>query len=508
MRRLAVFGPAAIAAAVCIYQLTLPNVLLGVHGSSGLGYDDGVYFGAAVRLVHGAMPYQDFVLVHPPGVPLLLLPIALLSRLIGTAAGLALVRILTDLVVVANVVLAGRAVRHRGVAATWLASILMACYPIAVSADHSLILEPYLVFFCLLGVVAMFPNGELAPPRRLLWAGVFLGIATTMKIWGVLVVLVALAVCVPRVKQTLRPLAIGVVAGFVVPCLPFFLAAPHGFVHQIVGAQLSRTTLGSGSLPVGERLLHLSGLSGLTVLHAGTGLALLLAVGFLLLVGFGYGLSVTTTSRFDLFILGAAALTSLAMFRAHDMYDHYAYFPAAFYVLLAAVSVARIIERGSALPRLRWLGAPAVPVAAAVLVAGLAVPEQVHYAKTYLSGAFDPRFVVKTFVPKGSCVVSDQVSDALVSGRFVASGPCPAVVDPYGTWLTRYETHLPPYTGPVPADFEADWRIWLDEADYVIEVGPQSSIIPWPEDQVAWFNSHFTSVYSQSGLVIYRNNDS
>ena len=62
------------------YQSTRPGFLVGVTE-----YDDGPYFGSAVRLVHGSMPYRDFVLVQPPGITLLMSPAALLSYLVGTA---------------------------------------------------------------------------------------------------------------------------------------------------------------------------------------------------------------------------------------------------------------------------------------------------------------------------------------------------------------------------------------------------------------------------------------
>ena len=72
------------------YQYTRPGFLLGVTE-----YDDGPYFGSAVRLVHGSMPYRDFVLVQPPGITLLMSPVGLLTYWTGTAWGLAIGRILT-----------------------------------------------------------------------------------------------------------------------------------------------------------------------------------------------------------------------------------------------------------------------------------------------------------------------------------------------------------------------------------------------------------------------------
>src|SRR3954454_24103846 len=54
------------------------------YGLGALGnYDDGVHFAAAIGLVHGLLPYRDFLLLHPPGVALLLAPFAWLADLLG-----------------------------------------------------------------------------------------------------------------------------------------------------------------------------------------------------------------------------------------------------------------------------------------------------------------------------------------------------------------------------------------------------------------------------------------
>ena len=64
---LIIIGMTLLALAVRLYYFTRPGYLLGVTE-----YDDGSYFGSAVRLVHGSMPYRDFVLVQPPGITLLM----------------------------------------------------------------------------------------------------------------------------------------------------------------------------------------------------------------------------------------------------------------------------------------------------------------------------------------------------------------------------------------------------------------------------------------------------
>ena len=85
--------------ALRVYQLSRPGDLLGVTE-----YDDGVLFGNALRLVSGAIPYRDFAVVQPPGSVLLMVPVALLAKVTGTAWGLAIARILTVCADTANVI--------------------------------------------------------------------------------------------------------------------------------------------------------------------------------------------------------------------------------------------------------------------------------------------------------------------------------------------------------------------------------------------------------------------
>src|SRR6204780_5605031 len=92
-----------------LYQLSRPGFLLSVNE-----YDDGPYFGSAVRLVHGAVPYRDFLIVQTPGITLLMIPGALLSKVTGTAWGMGIGRILRSLVGAAWGALAALLVRQRG----------------------------------------------------------------------------------------------------------------------------------------------------------------------------------------------------------------------------------------------------------------------------------------------------------------------------------------------------------------------------------------------------------
>ena len=162
------------------FQYTRPGFLLGVTE-----YDDGPYFGSAVRLVHGSMPYRQFVFVQPPGITLLMSPAALLSYVTGTGWGLAIGRILTLLAGTAGVTLAGLLVRHRGVLAVLVTCGIMAVYSDAVAAAHTVLVEPWLVLFCLAGAVAVFDRDRItASTKRLAWGGVLFGFAGAVEAWA------------------------------------------------------------------------------------------------------------------------------------------------------------------------------------------------------------------------------------------------------------------------------------------------------------------------------------
>src|SRR5215472_17173328 len=104
----AIAGTTLVAFVLRAYLLARPGVLTVTQ------YDDGPYFGSAVRLVHGVLPYRDYALVPPPGITVLMSPIGLLTYLTGTGWGLAIGRVLTLLAGTASVPLAGLLVRHRG----------------------------------------------------------------------------------------------------------------------------------------------------------------------------------------------------------------------------------------------------------------------------------------------------------------------------------------------------------------------------------------------------------
>ena len=95
--RAAIIGTGALALALRLWILFLPGLM------SVTQFDDGPYFGSAVRLVHGVLPYRDYAFVQPPGITELMSPAALESYLGGTAWALVIGRVLSVLAGAADV---------------------------------------------------------------------------------------------------------------------------------------------------------------------------------------------------------------------------------------------------------------------------------------------------------------------------------------------------------------------------------------------------------------------
>ena len=75
------------------FLVRLLPVLRGVGLFGMIDYDDGVYFGSASALIHGLIPYRDFLLLHPPGILYVLAPFAALGNVVGDATAFAVARV-------------------------------------------------------------------------------------------------------------------------------------------------------------------------------------------------------------------------------------------------------------------------------------------------------------------------------------------------------------------------------------------------------------------------------
>ena len=238
------WGTPGVRAAIISTSLIALALRLWILFSAGLmsvtQYDDGPYFGSAVRLIHGVLPYRDYAFVQPPGITELMSPAALESYLGGTAWALVIARFLCVFAGTAAVVLAGFLVRHRGALAVMLTGGIIAIYPAAAASARTVLLEPWLVLFCLAGAVAVFDGDRpTSRTRRLLWGGVAFGFGGAIKVWAIVPVLVIVVLCLPHVRRA-AVFAGGVAAGFLIPVLPFVIVSPGRFYDDVVVAQLAR----------------------------------------------------------------------------------------------------------------------------------------------------------------------------------------------------------------------------------------------------------------------------
>jgi hypothetical protein len=264
---LVMLAATVIALAIRLYLLTRLRYLTGITE-----YDDGVYLGGAVSLISGTVPYHGFAFVQPPGILLLMVPVALLAKVSAITSAMAAARLLTVGASAACVALLGSLVRHRGAFVTLVACGVLAVYPDDIMAAHTLLLEPWMNLLVLAGACLAFREGRLAPPRRLLWAGALFGLAGAVKYWAVLPALGLLALCLltepedgpgrgqGRRRHRAVTFAGGAVAGFAVTVLPFAAPWPALFVRSTLLDQVARA---GSAVPEPLRLAHLTGLADL-----------------------------------------------------------------------------------------------------------------------------------------------------------------------------------------------------------------------------------------------------
>lgn len=484
-----------LALALRAYQLARPGHLLGVGD-----YDDGTDFGSAILLVHGVLPYRDFILVQPPGITLLMTPVALLSRLAGTAGAIAVGRILTVLASAGAVVLGGLIVRHRGVFAVVATCGLIAIYPGSVQAAHTVLLEPWLVLFCLAGVALTFDGDLLASSGRLTWSGVAFGFAGAIKLWAIIPAAVILVILLAGRRWAVRYL-VGVAAGFLIPVLPFAAMAPGRFYDGVVKAQLVRT---SARTPLLYRLQFLTGMTG----WQSAKLVVVIAA-VIMVAGVGgtlIGASLVTRQRPPLvewLAVAVAALVVVAFLVPDNFYYHYSAFLGPFLAMAFALPAARLID--SADHAGEWLRRAAAGVAALTIVAlPIAVPQAENTWNPTFSAGIAP---VKRVILPGACVVSDQASLLIAADRFVSSVPtCLPVVDGFGTSYALGGRSARA-AGAVPAVAEV-WNRAFSAAQYVLLTRSSTLRIAWTPELRAYLRGNFVHVngpWTEFDLYVRRN---
>lgn len=471
-----VVGLALLAAGLTALRLSRPAGLL--YASS---FDTSIYLGSAIRLVHGVLPYRDFVMLQPPGSVLLMTPFALISKVLGSRAALVMVNLCTPLLAFVDVALVGRLVRHRGWRAAAIACGFVAVCPFLYNALLNGMLEPLMVLFCLLGAILLFERDRLSSGRRIALGGLAFGFAGSVLVAAIVPTLVAGALCCRSVRGRLLPFAGGVAAGFLIPALPFFVAAPGAFLRDVVFAQLGRAS-GAQRTDVMLRLSYMTfgGKPLLTILTVGAVVATVVLAFTLVRRGL---------TALDWYVLATAVAMVALQFAIANYWDHFGVMLLPYTALLVGISAHRLMSW-----RRRW-GALLLPALAAVLGA-IVLATVVQRIESEAGGDYGP--AIDAVVPPGGCALSDLYPLLVMSDRFSSNVPaCTPMVDAYATRLVyAYEP-----TGALAFDAA------ISHADYLVLSEPLDKAL-WGSDfeQIrARVGSEFHPVRS-GGLLIYVRN--
>jgi len=478
-----------------LYQLSRPGFLLSVNE-----YDDGPYFGSAVRLVNGALPYRDFLIVQPPGITLLMLPVALLTKVTGTAWGMAVGRILTALAGAAAVALAGMLVRHRGALATAIVCGIMAVYPDSIQAAKTVLVEPWLVLFCMIGTLAVFDGDRLTTrTRRLTWGGVAFGFAGAVEPWAIFPVIVIAALTLGRPRR-LAAYAGGVAAGFLVPVVPFAALAPRQFYEATIIAQIGPRA-GATRTSLWVRVQDMAGLADVSRPTHLQDLAVAVLITAIVLgsLGFAFLLTWRVPPALDLFAVLTAGLVVVAFVWPHQFHYHFAAFLAPFLAMAIGLPVSALtrdfrLASGSDKTAPLVLQRCAVGLAVVAILAMTVVQfrwesnDTPHLRLSVITSA-------RRLIPPGSCLLADEVSFSVMTDRLVSDVPgCSLLLDATGTNYALSHGRDPETGAARYAKVDAVWTYAFDHAQYVWLSGLNHHRVAWTPRLRSYFQGHFARI--------------
>ena len=254
--------PAAGELAVFLLALFARLAVVVVSGGFGgnYGYDAGVYFAASDALIHGRVPYRDFVLLHPPGLMLALTPFSLLGRLTSDHAGFLAASLAFTTLGAVNAVLVVRVARKLGLAdrPAWYGGAFYALWYGAIRAEYLPRLEPLGNFLLLCGLLALFAAANTPRSWQLVIGGFAFGAAAAVKIWWTVPLLLVLGWQLTGNSRwrRLALTAAGAAAALLLINGPFLLLARSEMWQMVVSQQLGR---GRDQSSVSSRLAQLSG---------------------------------------------------------------------------------------------------------------------------------------------------------------------------------------------------------------------------------------------------------
>ncbi|WP_224244981.1 glycosyltransferase family 39 protein [Hyalangium gracile] len=489
--RRGVWALALVAVAAGVLRL-IPLLRSGGAFGYPIDYDEGVYFSASALFFQGHWPYRDFIFVHPPGSVWLWGPAALAGSQVGMDGGFALARWMAAVSGALSVLLVGRlAMRVWGPVAGVVAALAYATYPEAVLVERGPFLEPLLNLACLSGA-----NAWLAEPRsgreepRWLLAGVFFGLAISVKVLGGIWLFAAL-ISRPPWPNWRAHLGLVLAAGGTVALLvgPFVWKAPTEFFSQVFMFHAMRPADGELSqLGRMHELFHERRLVGMALALLG-----------LILVAVRAFRTAEPTRPAER--LGAVAyiLTITAFLTSPSYWNQYNTYLAASEAILAGMGAAAVYQWLTTW-RPHWalsvwlvLCVAVVTPTVSFLRGGLRMKER----ETVLLGKY-----IRQSVPRGASLFAFEPAWGLAGGLLPPSIPdAPLVVDSYalmlrGAMSTGREFTQTAEAFRTPASQQAI-RELLERSRFVV-LGWRGD---WQltEESKQWFRSRFTRRFPPEG---------
>jgi len=437
-------------------------------------YDDSVHFSGSLALVLGELPYRDFLFLHPPTILLALTPFAELAQFTSDGFGFAVARVVWMLLGAFNAVAIARLLRPLGRLSSLVGGLAYALYFPAAYSESTTMLEGLANTF-LVAALLLVSRGR--KPSRLVWAGLFLGLVPTVKIWGV--VLVAAVLVWVAITRGLRSAAVTLLAtatSAAATILPFFLAAPSSMWQMVITAQLGRPEMIRATTE--DRLWSMLGLLGRspdsTLTYSLASLALAVAAA-----------CVWRNRRFAFAWLSVALFVPAAamLLVTPSFFQHY---PAVIAVPLALMVGAAVAVRPGAGDRIRWWGA--VVMLPLVLMWGAALG--VHDSTSYTGRDIQFTALRPAVANVKGCVTSDDPAALIelnIFSRNVQRG-CPVWIDLTGhSYVTDIGGNAP---RAADATFQRQIMDYLtsgevaiigrDESSHYLDAANRHRVATWP----------------------------
>lgn len=456
----------------------LPVTLAGGLGAV-MENDDGVHFGAALKLWKGAVPYRDFAFVQPPGVLYVLWPFAGLAQVTSERVGMLAARLAFATLGATTALLIYRLVARKSSSAGLAAGAFYAVSATAIAAERTVMLEPLLAFALVASLYVVSDEGRVRPAL----SGSLIAFGALAKLWMLPVAPVVLVFVWKRFGTAAARrwllAATGTALGLLLPVL---VLAPTEFVHQTFGYQLGRARVWGG---LSSRLVYFDWLGTPSQLGGPHWTKVMAAAALILLL-----LSIAAARRADIWVWGVATGVSAAtVLAAPVFFYHYASFAAAPECAAVGLLLAGLTQVRSTLGR---------RVAALVLVASAVVAgEGVQQAR---SGTDFPAQTIMGRLGKEGCVWTRTASVAIALDR--AGSSCAGTLDDYSRILATGggTGHLDEFLES--ADYQQQTQ--RDFSKAAVAVIMPGDMDRWTDETRAAFLQRFTGVERVGQAALYR----